>query len=81
MIMLSQKREIIKSLIPKAVLKPVTSHAIEAIPPRSRFNQLVKIEHFPFKVGRELRVKTSKGRIEVLERRKRDNSPPKMTSI
>ena len=72
--MMSEKKTIIKKLIPRAVLKAMTSQAKEAIPENNRHDDLVRIDYFPYKVGREFRVRVVKGGYEILERRKQESN-------
>jgi len=75
--MLSQeKQDIISSIIPKAVLKAVTTEAKQAIGHYREINDFVKIYSFPFNMGRETRTQLINGHLEVLERRKTAHSDP-----
>ncbi len=67
---MNKKRQIIKSFIPKAVLKPMTEEAFRAVPPNYRNDGLIGISKFPFRIGRESRIKRVKGELVRLERPK-----------
>ena len=70
---MNKKRQILKSCIPKAVLKPMTKEAFKAIPPNYHNDGLTGIMKFPFRIGRETRVQKVKGELVRLERSKRKN--------
>lgn len=71
-----EKQAIIKAVAPKAVLRALTSEALEAIPYNQRVGDLCCIREFPFNVGRELRTQMVQGKVEVIERRKWGSSKP-----
>ena len=70
------KLRLLSEIVPKAMLQALTPEALEAIPAASRHGQLVAIHAFPFRVGRESRVVKVNGRLESIDRPKKDNSPP-----
>ncbi len=73
---MDDKISLLRDLLPKAVLRPLTPEAIEAVPTNLLKKELVLITDFPFKVGRESRVVKKNGKLETIERSKRDNSKP-----
>ena len=70
------KREIIKSFIPIAALKPMTEEAFEAIPQNFQTNRMVAISKLPFKIGRESRIRKVMGKMIITERPKFEGSQP-----
>lgn len=70
------KLQILSEMLPKAMLQALTPEALEAVPPAARQGAMVVIHSFPFKVGRESRVVKINGRLESIERPKKDNSAP-----
>lgn len=73
---MSEKQKIIETIVPVAALKVLTSAAGRAIPQILSREGLVAIKNFPFRVGRESRVKIIDGRIERTERSKFNNIEP-----
>ncbi len=67
---MKDKKQIIRSFIPKAVLKPMSEEAYRAVPPNYRHDGLIAIMKFPFRIGRESRVQRVKGELIRLERPK-----------
>lgn len=65
---MDEKRKILELLFPKAVLKPLTPQAHEAVPVGMQVKGLVTIHEFPFKVGRESRTTMVDNRLHRLER-------------
>jgi len=65
---MDEKRQIISSFIPVAVLKPMTDEACEAVPQDLLTDGLIKVSKFPFKIGRESRVQELEGRLLRIER-------------
>jgi hypothetical protein len=70
------KLQILAESLPKAMLQPLTSEAIEAVPVHNLRAGMIAIYSFPFKIGRESRVVKIDGRLERMERSKKDDSPP-----
>jgi pSer/pThr/pTyr-binding forkhead associated (FHA) protein len=68
---MNEKLAILKILLPQAVLKAVTPEALAAAPPARVESGLIRIESFPFRVGREARVALVDGELMVLDRRPR----------
>jgi len=74
---MDEKEEILERYLPKAALKAITDEAVEAVPVNYIDDDLIIIRKFPFKVGRESRVAKINGRLEAIERPKKDiNSKP-----
>jgi pSer/pThr/pTyr-binding forkhead associated (FHA) protein len=73
---MDEKRKILDEVMPRAVLKAMTAAATEAIPQAQRVGELVVIRKFPFRIGRESRVRNSNGRIERIERPKLADREP-----
>ena len=74
---MDEKKEILERYLPKAALKALTGDAVEAVPVNHIDEDLIVIREFPFKVGRESRVAKINGRLEAIERPKKDmNSKP-----
>lgn len=71
-----EKQEIIKSLMPKAVLKAMSSEAINSLQHLNHDRNFISIYEFPFSVGREARTQLINGKLQVLERRRSSNSSP-----
>lgn len=70
------KLQLLTEMLPKAMLQALTAEALEAVPLVVRHGDKVAIYDFPFKVGRESRVMKVNGRLESIERPKKDNSSP-----
>jgi hypothetical protein len=72
----TDKLQLLTEMLPKAMLQALTAEALEAVPSVARHGDKVAIYDFPFKVGRESRVMKVNGRLESIERPKKDNSSP-----
>lgn len=73
---MDEKEQLLKKFIPLALLKPMTPVAERAIAQTVTISGLIPIRHFPFRVGRESRVKIIDGRIERIERVKFNDVAP-----
>lgn len=73
---MEEKKEILESILPLAVLKAMTPIAEQSVAKASLVDGLVPIRHFPFRVGRESRVKIIDGRVERIERVKASGVTP-----
>ncbi len=73
---MDEKRTILEATTPIAVLKAVTPEAKKAVPQPMLVEGVVCIRSFPFKVGRESRIKKINGKLERIERVKLDDRPP-----
>ena len=71
-----EKKELLDSMIPKAVLKAVTSEAKHAILKRSFGQDIIPIYNYPFKIGREARVEYLDDKIIIQERHGRSGHKP-----
>lgn len=65
---MQDKRTIIQSLFPQAVLKALTPEALHALPATMQRHGLVVIHEFPFNIGRESRVMVIKDNLHRIER-------------
>jgi len=54
---MNEKQSIIQLITPKAVLKATTPEAIDSIPRNMLEQDVIRICKFPFRVGREMRIK------------------------
>lgn len=73
---MDNKLELLTEILPKAMLQTLTPEAKEAVPSHLLRGDLIAIYAFPFKIGRESRVTKINGKLEILERPKKDDSPP-----
>jgi len=73
---MNEKQSILQLMMPKAVLKAMTPESIDSIPKNLLEQDMVRINRFPFKVGRESRIKEIEGKLVRVERPKRDDSEP-----
>ena len=67
---------LLTQLLPKAALKALTPEAMEAVPHSLLIGDMLVIRKFPFRVGRESRVRKVNGGVERIERSKRDEGNP-----
>ena len=65
---IDDKRRILQTLFPKAVLKAVTPSTLFAIPAGLAVDGMVVIHSLPFRVGRESRVVLIDGKVHRIER-------------
>ena len=73
---MTEKIELLKRYIPKALLEPMTEEARGAVPMQQLRDGRIVIDHFPFRVGRESRAKKVDGGWQRMERQKKDDSQP-----
>lgn len=73
---MDEKKKILEQVMPKAVLRAMTAEAAEAIPQGQRIGELVAIRSYPFRIGRESRIRRVDGRIERIERPKLEQREP-----
>jgi len=66
---MNEKQAILEILLPEAVLKATTPEALSAAPPGKIKSGLIRIESFPYRVGREARVAHVLGEVVGLDRR------------
>jgi hypothetical protein len=74
---MNEKQSIIQLMTPKAVLKAMTPEAKDSIPSNMlEQDMVVRISQFPFKVGREMRIKKIGGELMKIERVRSSNQEP-----
>jgi pSer/pThr/pTyr-binding forkhead associated (FHA) protein len=73
---MDEKIKILENIVPQAVLIALTQEAKEATPQGQRIDDLISIRKFPFRIGRESRVRKMDGREVRVERTKLDNKEP-----
>lgn len=73
---MTEKIDILKKIVPVAVLKAMTEAAEQAVPQTLLVDGYIPIRDFPFRVGRESRVKIVDGRVERVERVKYKQAVP-----
>ena len=71
-----EKKELLQSMLPKAVLKAVTPEAKHTILKRSFGKDIIPVYNYPFRIGREARVQYSDGEIVLQERHKLNGQEP-----
>jgi hypothetical protein len=72
----NEKQSIIQLIAAKAVLKAMTPEAKDSIPSNMLEQDMVRICQFPFKVGREMRIKKIGADLMKVERVKPSNQEP-----
>lgn len=73
---MDDKLTILTESLPKAMLQALNPETMSAVPQALLRGDLVVISRFPFKIGRESRVIRIDGRLERIERHKKDDSSP-----
>lgn len=73
---MNEKQSIIQLMTPKAVLKAMTPEAKDSIPRNMLEQDMVRISQFPFKVGREMRIKKIGGELMKIERVRSSDQEP-----
>ena len=73
---MDEKLCILEAITPMAVLKPMTVEAKKAVPQFLLEEGFVCIRKFPFRIGRESRVKMINGKLERIERARLDDRKP-----
>ena len=73
---MDEKQRIIREITPVAVIKAMTPEAKRAVPQSLLVEDVVSIRKFPFRIGRESRVKKINGKLERIERPKLDDREP-----
>lgn len=73
---MDDKLTILAESLPKAMLQALNPETIGAVPHTLFRGDLICISRFPYKIGRESRVTKIDGRLERIERLKKDDSPP-----
>jgi pSer/pThr/pTyr-binding forkhead associated (FHA) protein len=70
------KLTLLMESLPKAMLQALNPETKNAVPQALLRGDMVMISKFPYKIGRESRVIRISGRLERVERLKKDDSPP-----
>ncbi len=70
------KAEILAQFVPRAVLRAETEEAALALPGAAVVGRMVAIRRFPFRVGRESRVRIVDGQPQRVERPRLGNREP-----
>lgn len=70
------KKQITEMFRPLAVLEAMTPEAISAVSQGNIINGFIPIRRFPFRIGRESRVRVVDGKIERIERPKLNQIEP-----
>jgi len=73
---MEDKRKVLKAIMPLAVLKAMTPIAMQSVPQTMLIEGCVAIRKYPFRVGRESRVKIVDGRVERIERVRENSAAP-----
>ena len=73
---MDDKEMLLMKVLPKAVLRILTPEAQDAVPQAQLVGDAVVIFDFPFRVGRESRIRKVNGKIERIERPKDHAGPP-----
>lgn len=73
---MDDKLTILMESLPKAMLQALNPETKNAVPQALLRDDKVVISQFPYKIGRESRVIRIDGRLERIERHKKDDSPP-----
>lgn len=73
---MDEKQKIFEVITPIAVLKAMTPEAKKAVPQALLVEDMVGIRKFPFRIGRESRIKRINGKLERIERAKLDDRAP-----
>lgn len=71
-----EKKELLHSMIPKAVLKALTQESKHSIIKRVFNHDIVPVYNYPFKIGREARVGYVDGEVILQERHKLGGHEP-----
>jgi len=72
----NEKKELLNSMLPKAVLKALTPEAKHSIIKRTFHQDIIPIYNYPFRIGREARVKYIDGEVILQERHKLSGQEP-----
>lgn len=65
---MTEKQKILEKIMPLAILKAITPAAEQAVAQTVLLEGIVPLRTFPFRVGRESRVKMIDGKVERIER-------------
>jgi pSer/pThr/pTyr-binding forkhead associated (FHA) protein len=72
----AEKRELLQSMVPKAVLKAMTQESKHSMIKREFAQEIIPIYNYPFRIGREARVQYVEGEIILQERHKLSGQEP-----
>lgn len=72
----NEKKELLSSMIPKAVLKALTEDSRHSIVKRTFGQDIIPIYQYPFRIGREARVDFVDGEVILQERHKLGGQEP-----
>lgn len=72
----NEKKELLQSMIPKAVLKAVTEESKHIITKKVFGKNIIPIYKYPFRIGREARVTYVDGEVILQERHKLGGNEP-----
>ena len=72
----TDKLKILAQFRPRAVLKALTPEAARAVPMGMLLGDMVPVLRYPFRVGRESRVRVVEGQVQRIERQKPDRHAP-----
>lgn len=73
---MEEKQALLARFLPRAVLKAVTPEAARAVPTGVLVDDMVAILRYPFRVGRESRVRVVEGEVQRIERPRRGTHAP-----
>ncbi len=73
---MEDKREILKKFLPAVVLKAMTPQTLQSVSCTAHIDGFIPVRTFPFRVGRESRVRIIDDRIERIERIRKDVAVP-----
>jgi len=73
---MDEKKDILKAVRPRAVLKAMSPEAAQAVPHSMGTGGYICIRDLPFRIGRESRVRMVGGRQQLIERAKLDGRKP-----
>lgn len=71
-----KKKELLDSMVPKAVLKALTENSKHSIIRRMHGKDIIPVYNYPFRMGREARVEYTDGEIVLQERHKLGGHEP-----
>ena len=71
-----EKKILLESMVPKAVLKAMSEEAKHSIIKREFAQDIIPIYNYPFKIGREARVQFVNGEVVLQERHKLSGQEP-----
>jgi len=73
---MKDKQNILNAVTPRVVLEPMTDEALESVPHGLMAGGYICIRDFPFRIGRESRIRMAGGREQLIERPKLDGRAP-----